>query len=158
MMHNSCPCQNQSENSKKPRLHIQLFTYVNFYENIIFLFYRKGNGHNYPKSLFLNAFMNIEISFLQVGSKYSIFLIKSGIFHSSNSNRAIVFTGAKGFNRITLIIFVSGLMNNFEKSSGFYICTSFAPLLADLFLYLHRKKRFDYSTLKLIPQDLYYNL
>ena len=44
-----------------------------------FLYYRKGNGQNYPKSLFLNAFINVEISFLQIGSKYLLLLIKSGI-------------------------------------------------------------------------------
>ena len=48
-----------------------LFTYVNVHENVIFLYERKGNGQNYPKSLFLNAFIKVEISFLQIGSKYS---------------------------------------------------------------------------------------
>ena len=43
------------------------------------------NGQNYPKSLFLNAFINVEISFQQIGSKYSLQLIKWGIFHSSGS-------------------------------------------------------------------------
>ena len=71
---------------------------------MIFLYYRKENGHSYLKSLFLNAFINVEISFLQIGSKCSLKLIKWGIFHSISSNRAVVLTGAKGSNRITLIV------------------------------------------------------
>ena len=63
---------------------------------MIFLHYRKGNGQNYPKSSFLNAFINVEINFFQIGSKYSLELIKLGIFHSTGSNRAVVLTGAKG--------------------------------------------------------------
>ena len=59
---------------------------------MIFLYYKKGNGQNYPKSLFLTAFINVEISFLQIGSKYSLQLIKSGILHSTGSNRAVVLT------------------------------------------------------------------
>ena len=70
---------------------------------MIFLYYRKGSGQNHPKSLFLNAFINIELSFLQIGSKYSLQLIKWGIFHSTGSNRAVILTGAKGSNRITLM-------------------------------------------------------
>ena len=69
---------------------------------MIFLYYRKRKGQNYPKLLFLNAFINVEISFLQIGSKYSQKLIKWGILHSTGSNRAVVLTGAKGSNRITL--------------------------------------------------------
>ena len=104
-MHTSCSSQNQSENSKKPKVtRLAFFTYVNIYGNVIFLYYRKENGQNYLESLFLNAFINVEISFfLQIGSKYSLKLIKWGIFHSASSNRAVVLTGANGSNRITLI-------------------------------------------------------
>ena len=63
---------------------------------MIFLYYEKGNGQNYTKSLFLNAFINVEISILQIGSKYSLWLIKFGILRSTCSNRAVVLTGAKG--------------------------------------------------------------
>ena len=70
---------------------------------MIFLYYQKGNGQNYPKSLFLTAFINVEVSLLQIGSKYSLQLIKLGILHSTGSNRAVVLTGDKGSNRITLI-------------------------------------------------------
>ena len=68
---------------------------------MIFLHYGKGNGQNYPKSLFLGAFINVEISSLSIGSKYSLLLIKWGVFHSTGSNRAIVLTGAKGSDRIS---------------------------------------------------------
>ena len=101
-MHTSCPCQNQSENSKNLKLHVQLFTYVDIYENVIFLYYRKRNRKNYPKSLFLNAFINVEISFIQIGSEYSLKLIKSDIFHSTASNSRC-FDRGQGVDRITLI-------------------------------------------------------
>ena len=61
------------------------------------------NRQNYPKSIFLNASIKVEASFLQFGYNYSILLIKSDIFHSIGSNRTVVLTGAKGSNRITLI-------------------------------------------------------
>ena len=60
------------------------------------------NRQNYPKSIFLNASIKVEASFLQFGYNYSISLIKSGIFHSIGSNRAVVLKGSKGSNRITL--------------------------------------------------------
>ena len=63
---------------------------------MIFLYYRKGKGQNYPKSLFLNAFINVEIIFLQIGSKYSLQLIKWDIFYSTGCNRTVVLTEAKG--------------------------------------------------------------
>ena len=47
--------------------------------------------------------MNAEISFLHIGSKYSFLLIKSGNFHFTGSDRAIVLIGMKGSNRITLM-------------------------------------------------------
>ena len=72
---------------------------------MIFLYYKKGNGQNYPKSLFLNAFINVEIRLLHNGSKYSFLLIKSDTLHSAGSNRAVVLTGAKESNRITLTVF-----------------------------------------------------
>ena len=65
---------------------------------------RKVNCQNYPKSVFLNASMKVEVSFLQFGYNYSILLIKSGIFHSTGSKRTVVLTGAKGSNRITLTV------------------------------------------------------
>ena len=61
--HSSCPSQNRSEYSKNISGYTFVFTYVNIYENVSFLYYRKGNGQNYLKSLFLNAFINVEISF-----------------------------------------------------------------------------------------------
>ena len=64
---------------------------------------RKVNRQNYPKSIFLNASIKVEASFLQFRYTYSILLIKSGIFHSIESNRTVVLIGAKGSNRITLI-------------------------------------------------------
>ena len=67
----------------------------------------KVNCQNYPKSIFLNASIKVEASFLQFGYNYSILLIKSGIFHSIGSNRNVVLTGAKGSNRITLNTFFS---------------------------------------------------
>ena len=84
---------------------------------MIFVYYRKANGQNYPKSLFLNAFINAEISFLRTGSKYSLKLIKSGIFHSAGSNRTVVLTGAKGPNRITLNLFSAGKCHNYMTCS-----------------------------------------
>ena len=69
---------------------------------MIFSRNRKVNSQNYPKSIFLNASIKVEASFLQFGCNYSILLIKSGIFHSMGSNRTVVLTGAKGSNRITL--------------------------------------------------------
>ena len=61
-------------------------------------------SQNYPKSIFLNASIKVEASFLQFGYNYSILLIKSSIFHSICSNRTIVLTRAKGSNRITLMV------------------------------------------------------
>ena len=69
---------------------------------MIFFHNRKINCQNYPKSIFLNASIKVEASFLQFGYNYSILLIKSGIFHCMGSNRTVVLTGAKGSNRITL--------------------------------------------------------
>ena len=69
---------------------------------MIFSQNRKVNRQNYPKSIFLNASIKVEASFLQFGYNYSILLIKSGIFHSIGSDRTVVLTGAKGSNRITL--------------------------------------------------------
>ena len=69
---------------------------------MIFFHNRKVNCQNYPESIFMNASIKAEASFLQFGYNYSILLIKLGIFHSIGSNRAIVLTGAKGSNRITL--------------------------------------------------------
>ena len=71
---------------------------------MIFFHNRKVNCQNYPKSIFLNASIKIEASFLQFGYNYSILLIKSGIFHSIGSNRTVFLTGAKGSNRITLSV------------------------------------------------------
>ena len=65
---------------------------------MIFLYYRKGSCQNHPKSLFLNAFINVELSFFT--NWLQIFI--TGIFHSTGSNRAVILTGAKGSNRITL--------------------------------------------------------
>ena len=48
---------------------------------------KKVNCQNYPKSIFLNASVKVEASFLQFGYNYSILLIKSGIFDSIGSNR-----------------------------------------------------------------------
>ena len=72
------------------------------YENMIFFHNRKVNRQNYPKSIFLNASIKVEASFLQFGDDYSILSIKSGIFRSIRCNRTVVLTGAKGSNRITL--------------------------------------------------------
>ena len=83
---------------------------------MIFSNNRKVNRQNYPKSIFLNASIKVEASFLQFGYNYSILLIKSGIFHSIGSNRTVVLTGAKGSNRITLIDFSSDV-NSVNKSS-----------------------------------------
>ena len=66
------------------------------------ILYGKGNSQNYPKSLFVNAFINVEIILLQLGSECSLLLIKSDILHSTGSNRTVVLTEAKGSNRITL--------------------------------------------------------
>ena len=71
-MHTSCHGQNQSEKVKSPHARLA-FTYVNIYKSTIFFYYRKANSQNYPKSLFLNYFANVEISLLQIGSKYSLF-------------------------------------------------------------------------------------
>ena len=60
----------------------------------ILLYYRKGNGQIYPESLFLNASINFEIIFLQIG--YRHFPGKMGHFHFTGSNRAVVLTGARG--------------------------------------------------------------
>ena len=82
---------------------------------MIFLYYRIGNGQNYPKSSFLNAFINVEISFfLQIGSKYSLQPIKWGIFHSTGSDRAVVLTGIKWSNQITLIKYREEVWNGAE--------------------------------------------
>ena len=62
-MYTSCLSQNQSETAKTLGYTFSFFTYVNIYESVIFLYYRKGNGQNYLKSLFLNAFINVEIRF-----------------------------------------------------------------------------------------------
>ena len=70
---------------------------------MIFFHNRKENRQNYPKLIFLNAFIKVEASFLQFDYNYSILLIKSGIFHSTGSNRTVGLTGAKGSSRITLI-------------------------------------------------------
>ena len=59
------------------------------YENMIFSHNRKVNCQTYPKSIFLNASIKVEASFLQFGYNYSILLIKSGIFHSIGSNRTV---------------------------------------------------------------------
>ena len=67
-------------------------------ENMIFLYHRKANDQNYPKSLFLNVFINVEISFLQIGSELSLLVIESGIFYSSGSNRVVASTEAKASN------------------------------------------------------------
>ena len=69
---------------------------------MIFFHNRKVNRQNYPKSIFLNASIKVEASFLQFGYNYLILLIKSGIFHSIGGNRTVVLTGVKGSNRITL--------------------------------------------------------
>ena len=69
---------------------------------MIFFHNRKVNRQNYPKSIFLNASIKAEASFLQFGYNYSILLIKSGIFHSIGSNSTVVLTAAKGSNRITV--------------------------------------------------------
>ena len=70
---------------------------------MIFLHNREVNRQNYPKSIFMNASIKVEASFLQFGYNYSILLIKSGIFHTVGSNRTVVLTGAKGWNRIALM-------------------------------------------------------
>ena len=56
----------------------------------------------YPKSLFLNAFINVEISLFT--NWLEIFIIDDKIrhFHSTGRNRTVVLTGAKRSNRITL--------------------------------------------------------
>ena len=69
---------------------------------MIFSHNRKVNCQNYPKSIFPNASIKVEASFLQIGYSSSILLIKSGIFRSIGSNKTVVLTGAKGSNRITL--------------------------------------------------------
>ena len=69
---------------------------------MIFLCYRKGNGQNYAKSLFLNAFINVEISFFTDLLYIFIIADKIGHFHFTGSNRAVVLTGAKGSTRIIL--------------------------------------------------------
>ena len=55
---------------KKDDVCFRVVHMVTIYKNVIFLYYRKRNGQNYPKSLFLNAFIpafiNAEISFLQI--------------------------------------------------------------------------------------------
>ena len=51
----------------------------------------------------MHFFLNVEVSFLQIGSKYSLQLIKKGTFHFTGNNRGVVLTGAKGSNRVTLI-------------------------------------------------------
>ena len=76
---------------------------------MIFFHNRKVNRQNYPKSIFLNASIKVEASFLQFGYNYSILLIKSGIFHSTGSNRTVVLTGAEGSNRITLTFGVNAV-------------------------------------------------
>ena len=48
--------------AEKPQVTRLAFTYFNIYENMISLYYSKGNGQNDSKSLFLNAFINVEIS------------------------------------------------------------------------------------------------
>ena len=64
LMHTSRPSQNQSENSKKTSDYMVSFLHkLTLIKNPIFFYYRTGNGQNYPKSLFLNAFINLEIIF-----------------------------------------------------------------------------------------------
>ena len=46
---------------------------------MIFLYYREGNGQNSPKSLFAYAFIEVDISLLQIGSEHSLLLIKWSI-------------------------------------------------------------------------------
>ena len=76
---------------------------------MIFFHNRKVNRQNDPKSIILNASIKVEASVLQFGYNYSILLIKSGIFHSIGTDRTVVLTGAKGSNRITLILHFSGV-------------------------------------------------
>ena len=64
---------------------------------MILFYHKKGNGQNYRKSLFLNAVINVKISFL-----FFFLQIESSIFHSTGSGRAVVLTGAKGSNPITV--------------------------------------------------------
>ena len=51
---------------QKPQFAVYYFTQVNIYENTIFLYYKKENDQNDPKSLFLDAFINVEISFYKL--------------------------------------------------------------------------------------------
>ena len=84
---------------------------------------RKVNCQNYPKSIFLNASIKVEASFLQFGYNYSILLIKSGIFHSIGSNRTVVLTGAKESNRVTL---------TFGVNDGFFYMSTSGDIMSTL--------------------------
>ena len=101
-MHTSCPSQNQSKNSRKPSDCVFSFLHVYIYESVIFLYCRERNGQNCAKSLFLNAFINVEMSFLFT-NWLSVFFIADKIGHCLfYSNWAVVLTWVKGSNRITL--------------------------------------------------------
>ena len=63
---------------------------------MICFYYGEVNGENYQNSLFLDAFINVEIIFLRIGSRYSLLLTKSDILHSTGSTIAFVLVGAKG--------------------------------------------------------------
>ena len=80
------------------------------------------------------AFINVEISFLQIVSKYSLQLIKWGIFHSTGSDKAIVLTGPRGR---TLLM---NTLRNFARSAFADIVAKFEYFVSNYRFKISRQR------------------